>query len=116
MSEVTIYGASDDLIEIDGDLREEFNAYDEDEGVYVAFSDGTILRVKYDEDGCWRITPTFLGRASYFKTEAMGADTPNYSDKVRLTLDPLTSDEEFSWCLMGKDIIRAAEKAASDQA
>jgi hypothetical protein len=116
VSEVTIYGGSDDLIEIDGDLREEFTAYNEDEGVYVAFSDGTVLKVRYDEEGCWRITPTAKGRASYIKIEAMGADTPNYSDKVWLTLPEGETDEEFRWCLMGKDLIRATEKAASDQA
>jgi len=38
-----VYGASDDLIEIKGDIREEFSRYDS-EGDYLAFSDGTVLK------------------------------------------------------------------------
>lgn len=50
-----IYGASDDLIEFEGDFRGEYGCYgtaDEDNaGVMLIFSDGTILNVKY----CLRI-------------------------------------------------------------
>lgn len=97
MSEVMIYGASDDLIEVEGALVAEFNAFDEDEGVYLAFSDGTMLRVVYDDGGVWRITPHVSGRASYFKVEAPGDDENNYSDRVTLTLAPHVTDEEFRW-------------------
>ena len=54
----TIYGASDDLIEIDGAIREEFNPPldgDDESASYLAFSNGVVLRVKYDSDGIWRI-------------------------------------------------------------
>jgi len=50
---VKVYGASDDLIEIEGDIREEFNVYDDER--YLAFSDGTVVKVWYDEDGIWRV-------------------------------------------------------------
>ena len=50
-----ITGCSDDLIEIDGDIVEEFNCYmHEDEERILALSDGTLLRVNYDNDGIWR--------------------------------------------------------------
>jgi len=45
-----VTGASDDLIEIEGELYEEFNSFDCKDGV-MALSDGTLLKVDYDEDG-----------------------------------------------------------------
>jgi hypothetical protein len=90
MATVTIYGASDDLIEVEGDLREEFYALDEG-GMSLAFGDGTILDVRYDDHGIWRITRGFVGSASFEKQEALGDDgnredgKPAYSDVVTLT-------------------------------
>jgi len=50
---IKIYGASDDLIEIEGDLQEEFSCYmPEGEKRFLAISDGTLLEVQYD--GNWR--------------------------------------------------------------
>lgn len=49
-----VYGASDDLIEIEGDIRDEIGCYgtdDKDKGVLLIFSDGTILEVKYGKGG-----------------------------------------------------------------
>ncbi len=53
-----VSGASDDLIQIKGDITEEFNHYagDNDEGVYLAFSDGTVLKAFRDSDGLWRLS------------------------------------------------------------
>lgn len=57
---ITVSGASDDLIVVEGDINEEFY-YTGDRpnaGDLLAFSDGTILRIKFDNDrGGWRITP-----------------------------------------------------------
>jgi len=47
-----VYGASDDLIELDGYFSEEFSAYCDDSAKWLAFSDGTVLTVRYDGD--WR--------------------------------------------------------------
>lgn len=55
-----ITGASDDLIELRGDLYEEFNSYDCKNGT-MALSDGTLLRVEYDDNGIWRFEPIFKG-------------------------------------------------------
>lgn len=85
MSEtVTVYGASDDLIQIEGDLREEWCTDASDETRYVAFGDGTVLSVWYD--GFWRINRVATGRASYEKREATDEDT-DYSDRVTLAGD-----------------------------
>lgn len=60
----TITGCSDDLIEIDGDVHEEFTApawKDDYEGGYITCSDGTVLRFTYDKDGLWRFAPVSKG-------------------------------------------------------
>ena len=43
------YGASDDLVEVEGDVNGEVGSYgtdDRDRGVLMIFSDGTLLEVK----------------------------------------------------------------------
>lgn len=48
-----VYGASDDLVEFDGDFRGEIRCYgtdDREHGVLVMMSDGTVLEVKYGKD------------------------------------------------------------------
>ncbi len=52
-----IYGASDDLLEIDGEYSEEMNPPDDE--FHVAVSDGTLLRINYDGD--WRIQAIVRG-------------------------------------------------------
>lgn len=90
-----IYGASDDLIEIEGDIREEFNPSDADEPSLLAFSDGTLLQIQYGAGrlGFWRITPLTYGTAKYSKTEATNEDD-DYSDVVTL-------DGDIKWVVCG---------------
>lgn len=83
MNKVTVYGASDDLIEVEGDLSEEFGCYDLDEG-FLAFGDGTLLSVKYD--GFWRFHVIRKGDGTVTKVEATDEDT-DYSDKVTIEWD-----------------------------
>jgi hypothetical protein len=76
---ITIYGASDDLIEIEGDIRAEFSATGD--GDYVALSNGCIFRIAYD--GVWRITHAVLRKGvEWRKVEATHEDDDNYSDRV----------------------------------
>lgn len=52
-SGIVIYGYSDDLIEVDGEISDELQA---DDGVnLITASDGTIASVRFDHDGIWRI-------------------------------------------------------------
>lgn len=56
-----IYGASDDLIEFDGDISDEVGYYENDEeaeGALLFCSDGTALRVKYGKEigAIWAIS------------------------------------------------------------
>ena len=91
---LTIYGASDDLIEIEGDFSEEFNFYPNEDRQYVlGFSDGTLLRVEYDVDGLWRLHLVHKGDAEFSKIEGSVEDDTN--DKV--TLNGL----RIAWVVLG---------------
>lgn len=102
MNEINIYGASDDLIEIDGTSfpAEEFNVYLDTpaDSLILAVSDGTILRVRYDEDGIWRFTPVLVGSAGV--SIEQGHDDRRHSDLVTLTGDDL------SWVVLGTQIAK----------
>jgi hypothetical protein len=86
---LVIYGASDDLVEVEGDVREEFNPGDGPS--YLAVSDGTVLRIAYD--GRWRIDRIAEGGAAVYEHILAEADeghrddahsTPAYSDVVMM--------------------------------
>ena len=51
----TVYGCSDDLVELDGVIYDEFSAYDLHN--LLKFDNGATLIVRYDRDGdgIWRI-------------------------------------------------------------
>lgn len=99
---IKVNGASDDLIEIGGDISEEFNP-DADSPSYLGFSDGTLLQIEYTDDGIWRIQPLRYGTAKYNKTEATAGDSDNYSDVVEL-------DGEIRWVLCGDQWATTAGK------
>ena len=91
----TIFGASDDLIEIEGDVTEEFNVYLEgDEAIIIAFSDSTLLRATYDRDGIWRLHRLFKGASEFKKQE--GDISEDTMDRVVL------SGIQINWVVLGK--------------
>lgn len=94
---ITVYGASDDLIEVEGDIREEFG-YTADEysrdGNLLAFSDGTVLRIVFDSP--WRITPVVRGTAALTVDQA---DDEGRTDRATL-------DGEIVWVVRGDVIAR----------
>lgn len=80
-----IYGASDDLIEFEGDFSGEVGCYGTDnkeQGVLVIVSDGTILEVKYGKGGgaIWEVK--LLKRGSLFQgiEQCTDEDADPYSD------------------------------------
>lgn len=78
---INVYGASDDQVEVEdstGRLTEEFTYSDRDQGDLVAFSDGTLLRIRYDAEGNWRITPAHRGTGFVRIDQTDGKD--GYSD------------------------------------
>jgi hypothetical protein len=87
MASITIYGSSDDLIEIEGDIREEF-CVDGDDSFLLGISDGTLLNATYDREGMWRINRLKEGSAGYDKVEGKDPDD-DYTDQVTLTGDDI---------------------------
>lgn len=102
MSRVSISGASDDLIEVEGDLREEFNGYDSGDAKlrYVAFSDGSLVSIRYEDDGCWRVHVVKVGEGTE-ASKVEGDPDADYTDRVSLT-----RNTPFTWALFGEDIAK----------
>ena len=80
-----IYGASDDLIEFEGDFRGEVGCYatDEDEhGVLVIISDGTILEIRYGKGGAgiWEVKVLKIGMLFQRIDQCVDSDADRYSD------------------------------------
>lgn len=102
---LVIYGASDDLIEIDSEHQhmlpsEEFNVLGmPGDSWTLGVSDGTLLRVVYDEDGIWRFRPLVLG--SDFVRIDPGLDDRVHSDRVVL------SGENLTWVLFGPYTVKS---------
>lgn len=97
---LTIRGASDDLIELDGDISEEFGAsYNNDQGDLLALSDGTVLRIVYSNSGVWRITPVARGTAELTIDQAPEGDDDRYTDIATLTGD-------IRWVVRGAEIAK----------
>ena len=97
MSKISVTGASDDLIEIGGDISEEFNWYagsaDDDDRRYLGFSDGTVLSVQYDSDGIWRFSRVATGSSNFTKIEGDVASDKN---------DEVVLEGDVAWCLFGE--------------
>ena len=82
-----IYGASDDLIEFEGDVIGEVGGFardDDEQGVLIVCSDGTILETKYGKGGMgiWEIK--LLSKGSLFlRIEfCLDEDAEIYSDQA----------------------------------
>lgn len=82
-----IYGASDDLIEVEGAIREEFDPSGDDDGTLLVCSNGTVLRITYTDAGIWRIVPVTTGYGSTVIDLAPEDDDDNYSDVATVTFD-----------------------------
>ena len=93
---IRVYGHSDDCIEVEGDIRDEFSYnYSEDEPTakFLAFSDGTALKITYGlDDACWRIGVYATGSAVKH-TPATGG---NYTDVVEIAAD-------IKWVVVGEE-------------
>lgn len=82
-----IYGCSDDLVEIVGDISDEIGCHgtdDKERGVLLVGNDGTALEVKYGKGGMgiWKIT--LLKRGELFDRieQCTDEDADPYSDVV----------------------------------
>ncbi len=104
---VYVYGSSDDRIEIDGSLVEEFYHMDQ-EPYYLGFSDGTLLKITYD--GEWNIKviegdvddrSVYPAEHAFIKeiNESAGIDCPTYSDLAIIHSD-------VTWVVGGTDVVK----------
>ena len=97
-----IYGASDDLVEIEGDVEDEICCYGtDDEGavpVLLVCSDGTILNVKYGKGGMgiWGITLLAKGGMYGGIDQCIDEDADPYSDVA-------TFHDGLSWIIWSRD-------------
>lgn len=100
-----IYGASDDLIEFEGDVRGEVGAYMTDaEHATVFVSDGTVLRVTYGDDanrGIWKIV--VVEKGSLFDTVVTCTDED---------ADPHSDEAFFKDGLKWAYVAKSAERAS----
>lgn len=62
-----IFGASDDLCEVDGDLSGEWDNCASGEPFYLEFGDGSLVRVQYDRrnDGTWQVERVRQGSGTF---------------------------------------------------
>lgn len=93
---ITLYGYSDDLIELDGDISEEFNPAKGTDGDLVAFSNGVVLRIRYRT--CWRIELVH-GQGLVEIVPCPEDDPENYSDRATIT-------GPVEWVICGNEIAR----------
>lgn len=88
----TLTGCSDDLIELNGDLYDEFGAsYSDPRGV-IGFSDGTLIKYEYDDDGIWRFKPVIKGPLF---------DHIEQGDVEKDTFDVVHFKDGLKWAVMG---------------
>lgn len=95
-----IYGASDDLLEFEGDIEDEFYV-NHNKPFYIGISDGTLLRVDYDDNAIWRINVVRKGSSEFAKDEG---------DVDKDTNDVITIYGEISWVLFGTEKIVKKKK------
>lgn len=91
MATISISGAGDDNLLLEGDLDEEFLTYSGDDGVRVVFSDGTVLMAKLDSDTVrWRIDieQEGDGHVQVERAPVLGLDR-DYTDRATVTADDL---------------------------
>lgn len=84
MKILKLYGASDDCIEIEGELDLEFSYQEENDK--IIFPDGTIAGIEYADEGMWKITILEKGYAAISLHEATDIDT-DYSDILTLSCE-----------------------------
>jgi hypothetical protein len=96
-----IYGASDDLIEFDGDYRGEVGCYgteDSDLGALIVCSDGTVLEIKYgkNDKAIWGINVIERGTLFDRLEICTDEDAHRHSDTVYI-------NEGIKWIYVAKE-------------
>ena len=93
---IKIYGASDDLIEIEGDFTEEFDV-NFDEITFIGISDGTLLRVSYD--GMWHIIVIRKPVETSINIHRAMNEDDDYSD-----IAEIDTNGKADWLVVGRSV------------
>lgn len=100
-----IYGASDYLIEVDGELSEEFNHYGKGL-VKITCSDGTVAAIRYDWN--WHITVKEKGDLFDKIVNGNPAEDPHTDEDCKICSpysDVLVMKEGLEWVrIKGKTV------------
>jgi len=92
---IKIYGASDDLIEIEGDINEEFSAFLDENG-HIAISDGSLIKVFYN--GEWFFNVLKKGLCTIIKRGILDKDNEQeYSEELLL-------EGKIDWIVYGNSM------------
>lgn len=90
-----LYGASDDLIEIDGDWREEISASG-DPGM-ISTSTGALIEVEYADDGNWKFRCSHTGNNTVEHHPAGSARAKELTGRDYSDAIILTSNDRFTF-------------------
>ncbi len=77
MRTITIYGSSDDLIEFEGDITEEYCV---DEEGYLIFDNDVVVKFAYTDDGEWKFQLVSGPAEIVSHIKAGKADCEKYND------------------------------------
>lgn len=103
MSQIKLWGHSDDLVEVEGDINEELPTYGEN--CYLGFSNGAVVEIKYTGD--WKITPhksPINGSIDVYSAGSKFIDFEQYNDYTDLAV--IVSDEKAVWMLWGDNFYK----------
>ena len=102
-----IYGSSDDLVEVDGEIYNEYgNYFLASSGILLRASDGTRAEIKYDDNGEWKVK--MIERGTLFEkviksvgenTEHTDEDAQGYSSYS----DVIVFREGLQWVEVGNE-------------
>lgn len=110
MALVTISGASDDVIDISGDVEDEGEFYHDDgEQGRLSFSDGTTLQIIFTREGVWRIAEGATGTATLRVIRA-AAGNPDGDGPARTDVAHLNGD--IDWIEVASDGGRSRRRVA----
>ncbi len=104
-----IYGASDDLIEIEGAISDEANVYlKTNERINFLVSDGTKGRIENDSEGIWRFEILSTGNKFLSKVLAVGEDAKHIGEASGCSSysDVIILDEGVEWIKIGRKIFK----------
>lgn len=101
---IYIYGASDDLVEVEGDIREEFSLPSENM-LYLAFSNGLMCRIEYRGEWEMRLVSLPILPLVEYKLHPVGSEQATTLSKIDYT-DVLVIDHDVEWILAGTELVK----------